>query len=66
MDVVGSDLVAVEGLVAGVVAGAEKVTAAAEGQVHMAFWPHPEGGGSESSRTVTAPVPPPPWTTQAK
>ena len=56
VDVVGAELSPVEVLVADVVAAAEKVTAAPEGEVQMAFWSHADGGGSESSRQVTAPT----------
>ena len=56
IDVVGSELSAVEALVAEVVDAAEKVTAAPEGEVQMAFWSRTNSGGSESSRRVTAPT----------
>ncbi|WP_346619202.1 DUF5925 domain-containing protein [Blastococcus montanus] len=56
VDVVGSDLAAVEALVAHVVAGAEQVTAAPEGEVRMSFWSGAPNGGLESSRRVTAPT----------
>ncbi|MCZ2860020.1 DUF5925 domain-containing protein [Blastococcus sp. VKM Ac-2987] len=55
VDAVGSDLAAVEALVAQVVAGAEQVTAAPEGEVRMAFWSGTANGGMESSRRVAAP-----------
>lgn len=56
VDVVGDDLSAVQALVDHVVAGAEKVPAAPEGEVQMAFWSCVNGGGSESSRRVSAPT----------
>ena len=56
VDVVGSDLVAVEALVKSVVASAEAVTEAPEGEVRMAFWSYSAGGGVLSSRRITAPT----------
>ncbi|CCG04328.1 DUF5925 domain-containing protein [Blastococcus saxobsidens] len=56
VEVVGANVSAVEELVAHVVAGAELVATAPEGEVQMAFWSYAQGGGSESSRHVTAPA----------
>lgn len=56
VDVVGAELAAVEALVAHLVAGAEKVTQAPEGEVQMAFWSFSDGSGDLSSRRVTAPT----------
>lgn len=53
--VVGTDLPAVEAMVKHVVAGAEQVTVAPEGEVRMAFWSLGDGGGQLSSRRVAAP-----------
>ena len=56
LDVVGAELAAVETLLASLVAGAEEATVAPEGEVQMAFWSCAQGGGSESSRSVSAPT----------
>ncbi len=56
VDVVGSDLSAVEALMKSVVARAEALTEAPEGDVRMAFWSFSGGGGVLSSRRITAPT----------
>ncbi|RBY98177.1 ATP-binding protein [Blastococcus sp. TF02-8] len=55
IDVVGTELPVVERLVAQLVARAEEVTIAPDGQVRMGFWSFSDGSGDRSSRQVTAP-----------
>lgn len=61
IDVAGADLTAVEALLAEVVAGAEEVTKAPDGEVQMAFWSFGDGSGTQSSRRISAPT----WTEAA-
>jgi hypothetical protein len=56
VDVVGSELSAVEGLVKRLIAGAQVATVAPEGQVRMGFWSFRDGAGDRSSRRIAAPT----------
>ena len=56
IDVVGSDRGATDELLDRLVAEAERVTMAPEGQVAMNFWSFRDGAGERGSRRITAPT----------